>query len=164
MVRVQQLLTPSREHTKAQMKNLEKARKAFRQDNEILEGSLGIRFYNPNALSLKEQFPDAKKQLLFATTEYCGDPSNKKEWGYMSSNMLLDNVLQNTFSYIPGRTDYSEGTVYKDGDLKHFILDNKEVFDALRARAEHNEKFCGAERKSRWKDIAQRLEFLSPDR
>lgn len=166
MVRVQQLLTPSKEHVKTQMKNLSKARKAFFEDSEILEGALGINFYNPSALPLKDQFPNSKKQLLYATTEYCGDP-DKKEWGYMSSNVLMDDVLQNTFSYIPGRADYSEGTVYKEGDLKRFILDNQAVYDALFARAQHNVKFCDRNgygdqgKASKWGDIVHRLKMLS---
>lgn len=155
VVRVAQLLSPSKAAAKMQQYNLEQAWKSFRDDNEALESEWGVFFYAPSALSLAVQFPHGTKQLMYMTA-----PSRNS-----SSDLLSESVLINTTSYIPARTDYSEGTIYKKGDLKKLVFGNKDLFEAFKKRAAKNAVDIGYDKYAdlNWVTIAARLQSESTD-
>lgn len=131
--------------------------KDFVADNDAMEEKWGLHFYVPSALPTEELFPEnGAKIRLFATAEACS-----AEYYYKSSENLSREVTANTFLTVPGRTDYSEGTVYKKGDLQKILSDNPELKLKLLMRAQQNATHCQNERlnglKTRWENILERL-------
>lgn len=116
---------------KDQLKRLVKSKRVLYEDIKNLEKEMGISCYDPNALPLEERIPDGERQILYVTTEFF-------DGNFYSSSEQMGVVSVNVSEHIPGRTNYSEESVYQRGDLKKSIMQNKELFSAYVKRVLHN--------------------------
>jgi hypothetical protein len=167
--RTEQVLGESKNETKKIAARLEQARKDFTDDIHTLEAEFGVDMHDPNALSLENRFPGKVKQRVYVTAELC-EPHTDKQGRtgiYISSSEPLSRDTQlNTFSYIPGRKDYSEATIYQKGDARKTLLSDPELRQALEQRAAINARYCSFRRSDlgdAWKQIDNRLATESID-
>ncbi len=166
IARVRQFLGGSKAEAKERMSRLDNARKEFYEDNEILETEFGIRFYDPNAASLDYRFPSGHKQRMYVTSESCVEfekrDGTKGVW-YSSSELIdTNNTFINTTEYIPGRTDYSAGTIYQSGQLRRKLFKDEYLLAKFKQRAATNAQFCSADfNRISWKEVNQRLQTES---
>ncbi len=114
-----------------QLKRLVESDRLLYDDIRRLKADLGVLCYKPTAWSQEERIPDGERQILIATTEFSDGHC------YISSEGI-GVVFVNISEYIPGRHDYPDGTIYREGELRQEFSNDRELVSAYVERALNN--------------------------
>lgn len=131
---------------KADLRRLIVAHETFMRDVADIHEDYGIRFYHPNALPLNDRMPGGQRYRLYATSEECSEvPASEGREAhkrYSSASMITDEFFVDVAEYTPARTLYRPEEVYREGQLRAYLIRNPNVLRKMAERSDGNRQHC----------------------